>query len=349
MKKMYKLLYASLIGAISCTGGSKSPQPIDGFAKGADISWVTEMEAAGRKFYTPEGKEMECTALMKELGLDAIRLRVWVDPPGSDDKYCKGSWNNTADMLVKARRAKALGMRLMIDFHYSDCWADPAKQFKPAAWKNLGIEELKGAVAAHTTEVLTALKNENITPEWVQVGNETPDGMLWETGRASTNMANYAALNNAGYDAVKAVFPSAKVIVHVDNGYDNSRFRWLYDGLKKNGGKWDVIGMSLYPSYREGYPSVDYQKTVDECIKNANDMIVRYGTEVMICEVGMPWDKAEESKAFLTAIIEGTKNLPSGKGLGVFYWEPESAQRDGYMLGAFDNNGKPTVAMEAFR
>jgi arabinogalactan endo-1,4-beta-galactosidase len=125
---------------------------------------------------------MECMALLKSLGMDAIRLRVWVDPPGSDDEYCHGSWNNTADMLVKARRAKALDMRLMIDFHYSDCWADPAKQFKPAAWKELDMEGLKSAVATHTTEVLTALKNEGITPEWVQVGNETPDGMLWETG-----------------------------------------------------------------------------------------------------------------------------------------------------------------------
>jgi arabinogalactan endo-1,4-beta-galactosidase len=99
----------------------------------------------------------------------------------------------------------------------------------------------------HTNEVLTLLKNNDITPEWVQVGNETSDGMLWEDGRISKNPQNYAELNNAGYDAVKSVFPNAKVIVHLPNGYSNSLYRWFFDTLKNYDGKWDVIGMSVYP------------------------------------------------------------------------------------------------------
>ena len=102
-----------------------------GFAKGADISWVTQMEADGQKFYNASGKEMECTALMKELGFNAVRLRVWVDPDGG--------WCGKDDVLEKARRAQALGMRIMIDFHYSDSWADPSKQVTPSAWASYAL------------------------------------------------------------------------------------------------------------------------------------------------------------------------------------------------------------------
>ena len=305
------------------------------FANGADVSWVTQMEASGKKFYNATGTEMECMALLKSLGMNSIRLRVWVNPADG--------WCNKQDMLVKAIRANNLGMRIMIDFHYSDSWADPSKQTKPAAWASLSLADLKTAVGAHTTDVLNLLKTNGITPEWVQIGNETGNGMLWEDGKASTNMANYAALNNAGYNAVKAVFPNCKVIVHVQNGNDNTLFRWLFDGLKNNGGKWDVIGMSLYPS-----PS-NWSSMNVSCLANMNDMVSRYGKEVMICEVGMSWDSPNEAKSFLSDLIMKTKSIPLDKGLGVFYWEPEAYQWQGYPLGAFDNSGKPTAAMDAFK
>lgn len=306
------------------------------FAKGADISWVTQMEASGKKFYNSAGTETECMALLKSLGMNSIRLRVWVNPTDG--------WCNAQDVLAKAIRAKNLGMRIMIDFHYSDSWADPSKQTKPTAWTNLSFTDLKTAVATHTTDVLNLLKTNNITPEWVQVGNETGNGMLWEDGKAATNMANYAALNNAGYDAVKSAFPNAKVIVHVQNGNDNGLFRWLFDGLKNNGGKWDVIGMSLYPS------TTNWSSLNTQCLTNMNDMVSRYGKEVMICEVGMSWDSPAISKNFLSDLITKTKSVTGNKGLGVFYWEPECYSNwNGYTLGAFDNNGKPTVALNAFK
>jgi arabinogalactan endo-1,4-beta-galactosidase len=322
-----------------CKEDNKDPNPLvidtSGFAKGADVSWLTEMEDQGILFYDANGKETECMALMKGLGMNSIRLRVWVNPADG--------WCNKTDLLVKAKRAKDLGMRILIDFHYSDSWADPGKQTKPAAWNNKSFAELCTAVSDHTTEILTSLKNWNITPEWVQVGNETGNGMLWEDGKASNNMAQYASLNNAGYDAVKAVFPDAKVIVHVQNGQTNSLFRWLFDGLKNTGGKWDVIGMSLYAE------KDSWQKYNDDCISNINDMISRYGCEVMICEVGMSWDEAFTASLFLTDLITRTKAASNQKCLGVFYWEPEAYNGwKGYNLGAFDAGGKPTIALNAF-
>lgn len=333
------LVLLAFINFISCSNNDE-PSVVtpteDTFAKGADVSWLTQMEATGKKFYNTAGAEMECMRLLKSYGMNSIRLRVWVNP--SD------GWCNKEDVLVKAWRAKNLGMRILLDFHYSDTWADPSKQTKPAAWSNLSFTELKSAVASHTTEVLTLLKSNGITPEWVQVGNETGNGMLWNDGKASENMAQYAQLTNAGYDAVKATFPDAKVVVHLQSGQDNGLFRWLFDGLKANGGKWDVIGMSLYPS-------ADNMETMNaDCLTNMTDMISRYGSEVMICEVGMNWDNPETTQAFLTKIITNTKSLPNGKGLGIFYWEPQAyGSWNGYTLGAFDNSGKPTAALDAFK
>lgn len=309
------------------------------FAKGADVSWLTEMEASGRKFYSATGSQTECMSLLQSIGINSIRLRVWVNPADG--------WCNADDLLIKAKRARDLGMRIMIDFHYSDVWADPGKQTKPAAWNSLSLTDLKIALANHTKEVLTLLKENNVSPEWVQVGNETGNGMLWDTGKASVNMANYAKLTTAGYDAVKEVFPNAKVIVHLQNGQDNGLFRWIFDGLKENGGKWDIIGMSLYPYWYK--VSNDWQAANAACLINMNDMVSRYNKEVMIVECGMSWDLPSASKDFLSDLIVKTKSVANGKGLGVFYWEPQSyGSWKGYSLGAFDINGRPTVAMDAF-
>jgi arabinogalactan endo-1,4-beta-galactosidase len=324
------------------TGGPPEPEPpvpeppaAATFAKGADVSWITQMEAEGKKFYNSAGVQTEGMQLLKNLGMNSIRLRVWVNPAGG--------WNNQADVVAKAVRARNLGLRVMIDFHYSDYWADPGKQNKPAAWTALDFAGLKTALAEHTRTVLTALKNSAVTPEWVAVGNETNDGMLWPDGKASANMNNFAQLVNAGYDASKEIFPSAKVIVHISNGYDNSLFRWMFDGLKANGAKYDVIGISLYPS------PTDWSTLTTQCLANMNDMVTRYGKEVIVCEVGMSWDQATASKAFLTDIIAKVKSVPNNKGLGVLYWEPQAYNNwQGYTLGAFDNAGKPTIALDAF-
>ena len=190
-------------------------KPVPGsFAKGADISWLTQMESSGYLFYDSTGKKMDCMELLKTLGINSIRLRAWVNP--SD------GWCNTADLLTKAIRAKNLGFKIMIDFHFSDVWADPGHQSKPAAWVALDSAALYNAVYNYTQQVMDTLKSNGINPQWVQVGNETNDGMLWENGRASTNMHQFASLINAGYLAVKSVNDSTMVIVHISNGFDNN-------------------------------------------------------------------------------------------------------------------------------
>lgn len=314
-------------------GGGINP-PTVSFAKGADVSWLTEMESAGRLFYNSSGTAQDCIQILKNIGMNSIRLRVWVDPAGG--------WCNTADVVAKAIRAKNLGIRIMIDFHYSDSWADPGQQNKPAAWAAQDFITLQSSVYNHTFNVLTTLKTNGVTPEWVQVGNETNDGMLWPTGKASLNMANFAALINKGYDAVKAVDNNIKVIVQISNGFDNSLFRWIFDGLKNNGGKWDIIGMSLYPD------PANWATLNSQCLSNMNDMISRYSKPVMICEVGMSWDQASACNSFLSDLIAKVKSL-GNNGLGVFYWEPQSyGNWQGYTKGAFDNSGKPTAALNAF-
>lgn len=306
-----------------------------GFVKGADVSWLTEMEKSGINFYNNNGIETECMTLLRDLGMNTIRLRVWVDP---DDGWC-----NKDDLMIKAWRANNLGFRIMIDFHYSDSWTDPSKQTKPEAWEDLSFSELKKAVSNHTLEVLNYLKEYGITPEWVQVGNETGNGMLWDEGKASENMAQYAELNNAGYDAVKEVFPDAQVIVHIQEGNRNSLYKWVFDGLKNNGGKWDIIGMSLYPTVS------NWVSLTSDMIDNVEYVIDRYDTDVMICETGMAQSEAVTAYEYLTELITQCKAIDDDRCLGVFYWEPECHNSwNGYEMGAFNDDGTPTKALNAF-
>jgi arabinogalactan endo-1,4-beta-galactosidase len=306
------------------------------FAKGADVGWLSEMEARGIVFRDAGGTPRDCLEVLKQCGMDSIRFRVWVNP--------KDGWCGLDDVVKMAVRAKRAGCRVMIDFHYSDWWADPGKQNKPAVWRDHGIDQLVADVAAHTTSVLQALKKAGVTPEWVQVGNETNNGMLWEDGRATKSFPNLARLITSGHDAVKAVFPDAKVIVHISNGYDSGLFRWMFDGLKANGAKFDVIAMSLYPT------AANWAELDAKCLANMNDMVARYGKEVIVSEVGMDVTEAVAAQAFLADIIAKTKSVTGGKGLGVFYWEPEChANWLGYKMGAFRDDGRPTEALDAFK
>ena len=326
------VLASSMWAMTACSSSStkeeelkEEKEEVVDFYKGADISWVTEMESKGHQFYNNEGQARECTALMKEYGMNAIRLRVWVDPSKHDN------WCNKEDVLVKAKRAKALGMEVMVAFHYSDWWADPAKQNIPASWKGHSYEEMKKDLANHTQEVLQFMKDNGITPKWVQVGNETTNGMLWSVqtneqgweikdengntiitesmGHATRNPEQYAGFFKAGYEAVKAIFPEAIVIVHLDNGFDTDLYDWNLGILTGHGAKFDMIGMSLYPYWAEMYHNQTAEQTISGCMANIKRVSAKYGCEVMIVETGMLCADEQGKLASASVLEEGYQQL----------------------------------------
>ena len=345
MKKIATKFFITMLLAITgaCTGESpvthpfpEPEEPADGaaFAKGADVSWLTKMEKEGLTFYNSLNQETELMRLLKEEnGVNAIRLRVWVNPPEG--------WNTIDDVVVKARRADKLGLRLMIDFHFSDTWADPGAQITPAAWEEMDISQLSDAVGHHVSDMLTKLRVYDIEPQWVQIGNETRNGMLYPLGHYE-NGANFARLVNAGYDAVKSIFPECQVMLHLDSGQRADLYTRIFGYLEANNGKYDLIGMSLYPE------ADSWHTTVDDCIRNIESVVNTYGKPVMLCEVGMAYDEAEACKAFLQRLVDyGNENESL---LGVFYWEPQAppGYNNGYNKGCFVN-GSPTVALDAFK
>lgn len=346
MKKIKSTLYISIMALSvfsSCTSQiiDKPLQSMDTFAKGADVGWLPQMEATGYKFYDTDGSQKDCLQLLKDRGMNTIRLRVWVNP--NDDKasgHC-----SKEETVVAALRAQKMGMRIMIDFHYSDSWADPAKQFKPKAWGNHSFSQLLTDVYNHTFEVLSALKSAGVTPEWVQVGNEIPGGMMWPEG-STKNWSQLAQLLNKGYEATKAIDAKIKVIVHLDEGNNNEKFRWFFDNATANKVKYDVIGLSYYPYWIKK----DYTETIADLAYNLNDMVTRYNKEVMVVEVGGEYDKVQNTYDMLVATIKAVKNVPNNKGLGVIYWEPQGEKSwSGYSLSAWQSDGKPSPALDAFK
>jgi arabinogalactan endo-1,4-beta-galactosidase len=337
------VLMSLLVSVLFSCSTSKNIQSTakSSFAKGADVGWLPQMEATGYKFYDTDGTEKDCLKLLKDRGMNTIRLRVWVNP--SSDKasgHC-----SKEETVVMALRAQKMGMRIMIDFHYSDSWADPAKQFKPKAWENDTFSELLTHVYNHTFDVLSTLKKAGVTPEWVQVGNEIPGGMLWPEG-SSKNWSQLAQLLNKGYEATKVVDSKIKLIVHLDEGNNNAKFRWFFDNATANNVKYDVIGLSYYPFWIKK----DYAETIVDLENNLKDMASRYNKEVMVVEVGGEYDKAQNTFKMLAATIKAVKAVPNNKGLGVIYWEPQGEKSwSGYSLSAWRSDGKPSTALDAFK
>ncbi|KLD71444.1 glycosyl hydrolase 53 family protein [Xanthomonas pisi] len=325
-----RLLLVLLLGLVSAGAGAQ------GIAKGADVSWLNQQAANNppQLFHDASNKTTDFIKLFKDVGGNAIRLRVWVNP--------SGGWNDGRDTLDKAKRAAAQGMRIMIDFHYSDTWADPDDQHRPAAWAGHSVAQLNTDVYSHTQGILKYLKDNGITVSWVQVGNEINAGMFCDKCTQPVNFANVAQFINSGYNATKAVYPNAKVIVHLANGYDNANFRWFFDSLRSAGGKWDVIGMSHYPK------ASSWQQTNGQLDTNMRDMISRYGSDVIVAEVGMDWQQAATTRAMLTNLLSRSNAIGS-RVLGVFYWEPNAYPGwQGYTMGAVNNNGQLTEALQAF-
>ncbi len=268
---------------------------------GADISFLPELEAKGIKF-SDQGIQKDPILIMKDHGINYVRLRIFNDP-AHEKGYAPGQGfcdlNYTKAM---AKRVKAAGMKLLLDFHYSDYWADPGKQFKPAAWEKLNPEELKQALYDFTKKVMQELKDQGTTPDMVQIGNEINHGIVWPEGSVS-NIDYLAQLIKAGTSAVKSVDPKVVMMLHIALGGQNDESVFFIDNMLARGVHFDVIGQSYYPKWHG---------TLADLNSNLNDLVRRYGKEIIVVEYSQFKDEVNKI-AF---------ELPEGKGMGTCIWEP---------------------------
>jgi len=335
---------------------------VPAFARGADVSWLSEMEKDGKVFCKQDWTRADCFAVLKDCGVNAIRLRVWVNP-------YKG-WSGKDDMVKLAVRATKAGFPVMVDFHYSDFFCDPLRQGIPKAWQaDAGdISKMVTHVKDHTTEVLQALKTVGVKPAWIQIGNETPNGFLWPLGKLwATNGETvggkeaFNQLYKSGYNAAKAVFPNALVGPHLNNAYDASR-DWWYKDRQDGGCPFDIICLSHYPQDQS-------KMTASECnaqaIAHIKSLYKDYKKPVIVSEVGVKTlDDEAAAAAVLKEFMDGIKDLAGCA--GVFYWEPEvydwwkpavygdanaiyeyTGKREtwdnAYYMGAFLSGGRPSA------
>ncbi|GHE03297.1 glycosyl hydrolase 53 family protein [Streptomyces alanosinicus] len=293
---------------------------------GADISSLAKSEAKGGVYRTSSGSTGDALSILKSYGMNYARLKVWVNPADG--------FNDKAHVLAMAKRVKAQGMKLLVDFHYSDTWADPGAQTKPAAWTGHAYSQLKTDVYHHTYDVLNALKAQGTTADMVQIGNEINAGILWAEG-STDNWSQLAGLLNSGYDAAKAVSSSTVVALHLAKGGDKAGTEWWFDKAVASGVKFDAIGLSYY-GYWHG-PLSDFQTTLD-------DAAARYGKPVFVAETAYPFTLAQDDSLenqidttselvsgypatvagqtkWMNDVASIVEAVPNGRGLGVFSWE----------------------------
>ncbi|HEU4328977.1 MAG TPA: arabinogalactan endo-1,4-beta-galactosidase [Roseiflexaceae bacterium] len=357
--------YASFDDITFTPGGTALP------IRGGDLSGLKKNEDFGAVYYDAQGRPGDAMRILRDHGMNYVRLKVWVNPT---DGY-----NNKPRVLEMARRAKALGLRTLIDFHYSDRWADPGHQTPPAAWAGYSLAQLEQAVYNHTADVVGGLVVQGTPPDMVQVGNEINGGMLWETGKNWTapGWDNLAVLLKAGHRAVKTVSPGTLVMLHNAEGGNNGHFRWWYDSAVTRGVQWDVTGLSYYSYWHGGFAALQ---------ANLNDMAARYGKPVVVVETAYPftladkdgWEQVINLPEKLTAgypatpagqaanlrdVMSIVRAVPGGLGWGVFYWEPAwtgvpgngwdpddpSSGNAWENQALFDFSGRPLPAMREFR
>lgn len=311
------------------------------FIKGMDVSTLLEEEACGAHYFD-DGKEGELLDILKSYDCNSVRLRLWNDPYAEDGTPYGAGTNDFEKLVTLSKRAKAHDMSILLDFHYSDFWADPGKQTVPKAWKGFSVSELEKAVYDYTSEVLEKLAKEGIRPELVQVGNEITNGLLWPTGK-KPEFENIAKYVSAGVRAVRAADKNAQIMIHLDNGGFNSMYREWFDEYTSRGEDFDIIGMSYYPFWHG---------TIEELDFNMHDMAKRYGKKICIAEVSMGFtmEDFKEYEKLSDAERKGMATRPEllGKltypmteqgqsdfmldimrrvshvdgGMGFYYWEP---------------------------
>ncbi|MEU0210702.1 arabinogalactan endo-1,4-beta-galactosidase [Streptomyces canus] len=294
--------------------------------RGVDISSLPKNEDHGAVYRTADGRREDPVRLLAQAGVTHARLKVWVNPA---DGY-----NNKAHVLPLARRLKRAGVGIWIDFHYSDSWADPAHQTKPAAWADLDVAGLTRAVYDHTADVLGALKRQGTPAQLVQIGNELNGGLIWPEGNWE-HFDTMTAFLKAGLSAARDTTPRIRTILHLANGGDNGLYRWWFDNMVAYGVDFDIIGLSYYPFWHG---------PIANAAANMADITARYGKPCVIAETAYPFTLESEDDvndilndpsqltegfpatpagqaAWLRAVADLAAGVPDGQGLGYCYWE----------------------------
>ena len=330
-----KALLACVLGSL-CWLQTVQAQPAP-MIVGADISHLPQLEAAGARFY--DGAQADdLLVILKRHGVNAIRIKVWNEPGQHGefpaDQSGPEGYNNPDHVLALAKRAQKLGLSVMIDFHYSDWWADPGKQAMPVAWRGKRAAEVSKKLYQFTFSLITRLRQAGVTPAWVQVGNEISNGLLWPLGRVP-EWDTLALFLRSGADAVKAASPASQVVLHLDAGGDNGRCRRWFDAITARNVPFDVIGLSYYPVWHGALADLQ---------QNMADLSQRYAKPVIVVETAYPWTTGngdsqrniytstgpetypmtqQGQQQFLTALWQTVKSVPQGRGQGVIYWEPD--------------------------
>lgn len=321
------------------------------FIKGMDLSTMLENEACGANYYV-DGVKTDILDICKANGVDTVRLRLWNDPKSeAGEPYGAGN-NDLAVTIETGKRVTEAGLGVLLNFHYSDFWADPGKQFKPKAWKDYNADELTQAIYEFTRDSLKAILDAGVNVTMIQVGNELSSGLCWPEGRVP-EYANIARFVSSGIRACREINPQIPLMIHLDNGGNNELYRRWFDNYFENGGAdFEYIGMSYYPFWHG---------RLAELTANMNDVALRYHKDIIIAEVSMGFtmeDYAsyeqlapEDRKGYATRekllagldypmTVQGqmdftqdfltrVKAVPEERGCGFFWWEPAWIPRPG--------------------
>lgn len=313
---IYKQIDADYAAGIKADVGPVYVRTIDLDDKmiGADISWVPRDEDRGIK-YSDNGKEGDVLQIMKDNGFNWIRLRLFVDPTAQNG-YSKEGYCGLESTLAFAKRIKAAGLKFLLDFHYSDNWADPGKQAKPASWERDSGSGLEGRVYTYSKETIERFIAEGVTPDMVQIGNEINHGMVWPQGKIGDSYMSFAVMLRCASAGVRAADPDIKIMVHIACGGQNEESVKFFDKILSRDVKFDVIGQSYYPKWHG---------TLDDLRANLTDLVQRYGKPVVVVEY----------QDYRKEVNEIVASLPDNMGLGTFIWEA-TTPRWGNL---FDENG----------